>query len=223
MGETVKTGILGGSFDPVHLGHLSLAQSALDFFLLDQVLFIPTHQSPHKSAGQASPTARWEMLQHALSGKPQFRLDNIELQKKEVTYSIETLKAIHARSCKEDLYLILGADTFEQIHTWKDAKELMGYANFIIGTRPGFSWGTSKDLTQKIPLLTLGAMIPCKTSPHSIGFKNNKTGKTVTFFECPLLDISSTRIRENVQRGISVKKMLPSEVEQYIIHERLYL
>ncbi|PIR01777.1 MAG: nicotinate (nicotinamide) nucleotide adenylyltransferase [Nitrospinae bacterium CG11_big_fil_rev_8_21_14_0_20_45_15] len=219
---TIKTGIFGGSFDPVHLGHINLAQAALDTFSLNQVLFIPNHQSPHKSAGQASPSARLKMLELALSGKPQFKLDELEIRKPKVSYTIQTLKEIDKRSHNEEIYLILGIDAFEQIHTWKHAGDLMNYTNLIVGARPGFSWGTGDDLHQSPPLNTLGPMSLCEANRNWTRFQNQDTGKIVVFFECPLQDISSSKIRENVRRGISVKKMLPSEVEQYIIHERLY-
>jgi len=218
----IKTGIFGGSFDPVHLGHINLAQAALDTFSLNQVLFIPNHQSPHKSAGLASPSARLKMLELALSGKAHFKLDELEIRKPKVSYTIQTLEEIDKRSRNEEIYLILGIDAFEQIHTWKRAGDLMNYSNLIVGARPGFSWGTGVGLRESPPLHALGPMDLCEANRNWIRFENQNTGKTVVFFECPLQDISSSQIRENVRCGMSVKKMLPSEVEQYIIHERLY-
>lgn len=219
----LNMGILGGSFDPVHLGHINLAQTVLDFFSLERIYFIPAHQSPHKKAGKASTADRWKMLELALSEFPHFELDDIEIKREKVSYTIDTLKKIHEKSNDEEYYLILGADAFEQIHTWKNVEKIMQYANMIIGARHGSPWEADSIIAQKTPLQSLGRMEKIISKRGNAKFKNKETGKTIDFFECPLLDISSSQAREAIQHGLSVKKMLPSEVEQYIIHQSLYI
>ncbi len=215
----LKIGILGGSFDPVHLGHLHLANETLKAFSLDQILWVPAYISPYKL--DQEPTAashRLNMLQQAIAGKPKFKISDMEILRQGVSYSTDTVKKLTEENPNSNFNLIMGCDTFKEIYNWRNCEELFTLCNLIISNRPGFPYKESKKALDKI---NLKYQLIQSDSLKKI-FKCSSSHKTISFFEINPLDISSSQIRKAIQNGDSLKKMLPPKVERYIMEYRLY-
>jgi len=198
-----RFGIMGGSFDPIHYGHLMLAEQIRTQFHLDKVYFIPVGNAPHKAVGHMTDKMdRYEMTVLATMNNPGFAVSRIEIDSDTVSYTINTVKKLKEKLEKDDtLYFITGADAIIELETWKNFKELLGICKFIGATRPGID--TSK-MIQKIDEL-----------------KENY-GADISITMVPALAISSTDIRERVRDAQSIKYLLPEPVEQYIYEKNLY-
>ena len=221
--NTNKSGILGGTFDPVTLGHLGLARNIQERMNLDQIWFIPAWQSPHK-LDQPTTEAhhRSKMLKEALAPYPGFKISEIELNREKVSYTIDTLIELQDQYSDTEWYLILGMDTFQDFTTWKNVREILERVHLVVATRPGYT----NDLASKT-LQTLTDNLPFSYQLHqqengAQTYLCPETGKTLVFCDIEPLDISSSKIRERVRDGLSVKKMLPPEVERYIMAHHLY-
>ena len=219
-----KIGLLGGTFDPVHNGHLNLAEQAQKFFNLEKVLFIPAYRSPHKLALEpVSCEHRLSMLTLALEGLPRFSIDKVEINKNLVSYTIATLKELQLNHPEWNMFLILGADAFQDIDTWKQCSQLLDFCNILVGTRPGAELQVSDSVKKKLTLSTSATNDRATSSATDVKvFKNLEKGTGVTFFQISPLDISSKEIRQRIHRGEEVKNLLPHSVDHYIMRHRLY-
>ena len=219
-----KIGLLGGTFDPVHNGHLNLAEQAQRFFNLEKVVFIPAYRSPHKLALEpVSCEHRLSMLTLALEGLPRFSIDKMEINKNEVSYTIETLKELQLNHPEWNMFLILGADAFQDIDTWKQCSQLLDFCNILVGTRPGAELQVSDSVKKKLTLSTSATNNRATSSAMDVKvFKNLEKGTGVTFFQISPLDISSKEIRQRIHRKEEVKNLLPHSVDHYIMRHRLY-
>ena len=199
-----RIGLFGGSFDPIHNGHLHLAEEARCMAKLDQVLFIPTWVSPFKQdSSPASCKQRLDMVRIAISSNPGFAVSDMEIQREEVSYTADTLRRCKAMMGEETrLYFITGTDAFLSIEQWYQAEELLTRYSFIIGSRPGYR---EEDLDQVIRRV------------------QTQYGTDIVKIEIPRLEISSSDIRQNIQRGKSVRYLLPDPLVHYIERHRLYL
>jgi nicotinate-nucleotide adenylyltransferase len=218
-----KSGILGGTFDPITLGHLGLARGILEKINLDRIWFIPAWQSPHKQDQLPTDAShRLNMLKEALAPYPHFEISEIELDQKEVSYTINTLTALQNERPETEWYLILGMDTFRDFATWKNVREILERVHLAVATRPGYS----NDLASKtVQALIDDLPFAYQLQPQAKGVQTylcQKTGKTLIFCDIEPLDISSSKIRERIKSGLSVKKMLPPEIERYIMTHLLY-
>ena len=219
-----KIGILGGTFDPVTLGHLGLAKDMLEKINLDRVWFIPVWQSPHKpNQSAAEPYHRLNMLKEALAPCPQFEVSEIELNRQEVSYTIHTLAALQNQHPGIEWYLILGMDTFLDFESWKNVREILERVHLAIATRPGYLNNPAPNTLQAlIDNLPFSYQIHGQANDEACTYLSRETGKTLVFCDIKPIDVSSSEIRERVKGGLSVKKMLPPEVEQYIMAHLLY-
>ena len=144
----MKFGILGGSFNPVHLGHLLLAQEAKEMLGLERVFFIPYSQPPHKSAdGLLQSSHRLEMIRLAIRGNPSFEASDIEMKRGGVSYSVDTLRHLRKEFPSASFYFLIGSDAFQGLYAWKEAEELFRLCRFVIAERPRFPL---KDLPPQI-------------------------------------------------------------------------
>jgi nicotinate-nucleotide adenylyltransferase len=194
-----RIGIMGGTFDPIHHGHLVAAQEARWQFELDQVLFIPTGQPWQKPVGVSPAEDRYLMTVIATASNPAFTVSRLEIDHQGPTYTIDTLRRLRAGLPEGSrLFFITGADAFLQILTWKEPEQVLAEAEFIAATRPQFDLET---LVKRVP----GA-----------------TGR-VHRMEIPALAISSTDIRDRVARGAPVQYLVPDGVADYIQNRGLYL
>jgi len=188
---------MGGTFDPVHHGHLVAASEAQAFFGLDEVVFVPTGQPWQKSAREVtSAEHRYLMTVIATASNPLFSVSRVDIDRDGPTYTIDTLRDLSARYPDADLYFITGADALTEIFTWRDAGELFSLAHFVGCTRPGYEMDASS--LEGIP------------------------ADRVTILEIPALAISSTDCRERTAAGQPVWYLVPDGVVQYIAKHHLY-
>ncbi|WP_310305681.1 nicotinate-nucleotide adenylyltransferase [Nocardioides marmoribigeumensis] len=192
-----RLGVMGGTFDPIHHGHLVAASEVQSWFDLDEVVFVPTGE-PYQKAEREVSTAehRYLMTVIATASNPRFTVSRVDVDRDGPTYTVDTLTDLHAQHPDADLYFITGADALSNILTWRDSEELFALAEFVGCTRPGYAMDAS----------TLDGM------PHD----------RVTIVEIPALAISSTDCRERTGRGEPVWYLVPDGVVQYISKHGLY-
>ncbi|MBQ7266336.1 MAG: nicotinate-nucleotide adenylyltransferase [Firmicutes bacterium] len=195
--------IMGGTFNPIHNGHLVAAEWVRENIGADRVIFIPTGNPPHKKNDPAYNEHRYIMTVLATAENPNFEVSRMEIDNRDISYTVETLEKIKKHLNKDcSLYFITGADAVAEILTWKDPKRLLGMCKFVAVTRPGYN---KKNMEEKISDL----------EEH---YKGN-----IKLVEIPSLSISSTDIRNRVTSGLTVKYLLPRSVEEYIYKFSLYV
>jgi nicotinate-nucleotide adenylyltransferase len=213
-----KIGLFGGTFNPVHLGHLRAAEIVQKRFLLDRILFIPSYIPPHKDKAEiASPSHRLKMVEIAVRGFSHFIPCSIEIDAEEKSYSIITINRIKKLYPKSWIFFILGIDAFLEVETWKDYEQLLEECFFIVISRPGYVLDEAKKILngkyrEKVYTLTKSESI------------NDKMLLSFRIFLLPIqaLDIASTEIRGIIKSGNSLKGMVSEKVEAYIRENRLY-
>jgi len=201
-----KIGIMGGTFNPVHHGHLVTAQEALDQFGLDEVIFIPTGDPPHKIEDLlAHAEDRYLMTVIATSSNSSFFVYRIEIDRKGKSYTIDTVKELRKLfGSGSELYFITGADAILEILTWKNTREIVTLAKFIAATRPGYDLSKIKEL--KATLFD----------------SEDEADRRIFIMEIPALAISSTDIRQRIKIGRPVNYLVPEGVNNYILKHGLY-
>jgi nicotinate-nucleotide adenylyltransferase len=220
--DECQIGILGGSFDPIHIGHLGLAQEIYEKFDLDQVLFIPVFQAPHKKkAPLASSIYRLDMLKLALKDSSHFSISDKEIHRKEVSYTIDTLNDLQIEFPNSKLLLIIGYDNLFKLDSWKDAFKIMKRYTIVVASRPGMNSNFSE---KKILEMFKGhsPYISCKTTSEDQEFYHQETGSRLIVCNITPRDISSSLVREKLAQGQSMENLLPREVERYIIEKKIY-
>jgi nicotinate-nucleotide adenylyltransferase len=191
----VNKGILGGSFDPIHLGHLCIAQDAMDGLHLDKVVFMPAAQAPLKPGSVvASNAQRLAMIKASIDGEPRFEVSDLELKRGGTSYTMDTVSALHADSPEDRLFWIIGADQIARLSRWMRIGELVNEVEFICLERPGVP-------ACPIPLIPGLRLHRCKGRP---------------------LDISSTEIRKRVRQGLALDGLMPHKAIAYIRENHLY-
>lgn len=195
--------IMGGTFDPIHYGHLVTAEAVRHEFNIDQVLFMPTGQPPHKSRENITHSEhRYLMTVLATATNPSFNVSRLEIDRKGITYTIDTIKdLIKIYGTDIELYFITGADALSHILMWKDSEDLLKMCTFVAVTRPEYH---KEELIERIELI-----------------RNDYQSK-IHFLEVPALSISSTNIRDRIKKGMPIKYLLPESVENYIYKFKLY-
>ena len=213
----MKIGLFGGTFDPIHWGHLRSAEEVSETFALDRVYFIPAAVPPHKRGHTTTPALdRLQMVRLAVAKNPKFSVSTVEISRPGVSYSIDTIRefagSMHAR---DSLYFIIGLDAFREIGTWKDFAAIFPLCNFIVTSRPG-----SKE---KDPLKGTGVAVK-KLFCYDFKGKNyrHECGTRVYFDELTDIAISASEIRALVQAGKSIRYLVPPTVEKYIHRRGLY-
>lgn len=201
-----RTGIFGGSFNPIHAAHLVVAERARDERSLDRILFIPARQPPHKPAKPVAPAAdRLRMVELAIQGNDSFEASRLELDRAGPSYTLTTVRQLRDGLGKDaELFLVLGADSVHDMPTWWHARDLVREVEIIPVVRPGYS--LEKDLDD------LSRMF---------GADWARRVRELTV-HAPSMDISSTEIRERVAAGRSIRYLVPEPVRQYILSRGLY-
>lgn len=213
----MKWGLLGGTFDPIHLGHLRCAEEVLEIFALDRIIFIPASRPPHKiDACATSFYHREHMIRLAIEGNPAFSFSDVENRRKGKSFSVETVDYFLKRYSEDlDLYFILGQDAFCQIQTWKNWEELLLSCNFVVMRRPGYE---DVGLSEVVPAAIASQFT---YDEHVKGFKG-PTGRVIFFQEVTLLAISASDIRRRLKEGRSIRYLVPDAVCHYIFQNSLY-
>ena len=190
-----RTGLFGGSFDPVHNAHVALARLALAQLQLDELRWIPAGQPWQKTRRLADGADREAMVRLAIAGEPRFVLDRSELRRHGVSYTLDTVREFAAAEPGTEWFLILGQDQYATLHTWRDWRELLGLVTLAIANRPGTGTGVNAQVAAA-------------------------THEAVTL---PMMDISSTEARRRVGAGEPIADLVPEPVARYIERRRLYL
>jgi nicotinate-nucleotide adenylyltransferase len=213
----VRLGIFGGTFNPIHLGHLRAAEEVRFKAGLDKIIFVPSGNPPLKSAGLIDAVHRFEMVKHAVSSNKNFVLSDIELQSKGKSYTVNTVGSLIREYAEHELCLILGIDAFLDIPNWKQPERLISLIDFVVILRPGFSL---KGFN-KTPYL-LGRACN-EEGLQDVKIMKLVSGRKVTIVETTPIGISSTEIRRLLKSGMSIKYLVPEKVEKYIIINKLFV
>jgi len=215
-----KLGILGGTFNPIHYGHLSAAETIRERLNLSKILFIPSYQPPHKhEADIPSAQHRMNMIELAIAGNPAFESSDIEITRRGKSFTIDTIEALVRRQPQAELYFIIGIDSFLEIRTWHQWERLLALCSFVVISRPGFRFA---DL-EKIDFMRQAEDDLARLDRGACSQAILKAGAYTVILEMiPLHDISSTDIRKRLKAHESTKYLLPAEVETYIIGHNLY-
>lgn len=195
----MRTGLLGGTFDPIHIGHLGAASAALDCAGLDRVILVPSAQPPHRGAAVASAEDRLAMCRLAIEGEPRFEVSDVEVRRGGRSYTVDTLREIRARLPADELYLILGWDAATMLRTWRDPQGVAELATIVVVSRPGTPAPGPMDL-QSAGLASDRVVLCLRSTP----------------------DVSGSALREAIARGETVSGKLPGRVGEYIAAHHLY-
>jgi nicotinate-nucleotide adenylyltransferase len=194
MKRNARIGLLGGTFNPIHVGHLLIAQDAMEALDLDRVKFIPAATPPHKPLDRnISGTQRLRMVRLAIRGCERFEADDIEVRRGGPSYSVETVGELGLRHPGAEFYFIIGSDSLGELPLWREIRRLARLCTFVVVARPGFAAGMPKGL-----------------------------GLRCRFVEGHLCEISSSEIRRRLARGQSVRWLVPEAVLRYIRRVKLY-
>lgn len=203
--DTKKVGILGGTFDPIHMAHLIIAEAAYDAFSLDEVLLMPSGHSylkDNRAQKVLPPETRFEMTRLAAADNPHFTASDFEIQRKGNTYTSETLRALRALHPDHEYYFIVGADSVRTILTWKDPEIIFQNCTLLAAIREDG--------------------VPTEEFLKAVDNLRTEYGARIHILEIPAIGISSTDIRNRVKSGRSIHYLVPERVERYIIDSGIY-
>ncbi len=209
-----RIGLFGGTFDPIHYGHINTANHIANWLSLKELSLIPCHIPPHKSSASATAQQREEMVQLVCNQQPLFTLDNRELTKTSTSYTVETLAQIkqeHPNSC---LFFIIGMDSLLSFTTWHRWQEILKLAHIVVSTRPGYNLANSNQATKD--LLT-------KHLADSLSAITNKSSGCILLSPENNHNISSSQIRCSLKEQLPVQNLLPENIYRYINRYKLYL
>jgi len=192
-----KIGIFGGSFNPIHLGHLIFAQEALHQYQLDKIIFIPTSNPPHKDPAELiGGHHRLKMVELAIHENSRFEVSDVELKREGKSYTIDTLEALQKeKNGNAEFFLLVGMDMLSEIFTWKEAEKLINLCWFLGAPRHGYSWELLDD----------------------------RMKRRVKLVEMPIIDIAARTIRYRIRNNQPVRYWVPESVYHYLYHNELYL
>jgi len=189
-----RVGLFGGSFDPVHNAHLALARAALEQLRLDELRWVPAGQPWQKTRRLTEARHREAMVRLAIEGEPRFVLDAVELRRQGVTYTLDTVRDLHAAHPGTEWFLILGQDQYATLHTWRDWRELLGLVTLVVAGRPGAATAVDAEVARFTPCVV----------------------------DLPAMDVSATDVRRRIGAGESFADLVPDPVRSYIARHRLY-
>lgn len=223
----MRIGIMGGTFDPIHLGHLRAAEEIYWAFGMDRIIFVPAARPPHKEEARvASAIHRYEMVSLATVFTPYFTVSPIELQREGKSYSVETVREIQRQTGPQTaLYFIVGVDAFLEMSEWREAKELLTLARVIVTARPGWRLDEVERLLTPDQRRLLGHptfkyLKVSEIEPERV--EGELVPRQVLLVEVVSLDIASREIRQLVEEGRSIRHLVPDTVAAYMAKNRLY-
>lgn len=212
----MRLGIFGGTFNPIHYGHLRSAEEVREAQQLDRVLFVPAATPPHKGrADLAAAEQRFAMVRRAVAGVPAFRASRVEIDRPGRSYSVDTLALLRRRHRDARLVFIIGLDAFREIGTWKEPERLFGLCDVVVTSRPPWA---DIDLAAAIPVVARGDFRYNRARNEL----THASGHRVIFQRISDLAISATGVRRLRRAGRSIRFLVPAAVERYIERENLY-
>lgn len=198
-----RLGILGGTFDPIHIGHLEIAKSIYEQLHLEKIIFIPAYIAPHKVGQDFAPAMdRYIMTKLAIEPYPYFTVSDMELKRSGVSYTYDTLVELHKIYPEHEFFFIIGADSVTGLHTWHRYQEMFELTTFVGAERPGYD---NSAIVQAVKNL------------------GKRAEEKIMLLDTPENSISSTSIREKIRKGESLNGLVPQAVEAYILEHKLYL
>ncbi|HTZ17406.1 MAG TPA: nicotinate-nucleotide adenylyltransferase [Dissulfurispiraceae bacterium] len=210
----MRLGIFGGTFNPIHFGHLRAAEAVRDLIDLDKVIFMPSGNPPLKASGLADASRRYAMTRLATQTNVNFLVSDIEMRENEKSYTVDTIDRLSVTYPDDRLFFILGLDAFLDLPNWREPERVIGSIDFIIVARPGF----------EVKELNASPFIESAVSEFRDGVISRRLrgGRTAFIAAVSAFDISSTTIRQLVREGRSIKYLVPESVEQYLLSHNLY-
>ena len=220
MERLKRIGLYGGTFDPVHNGHLAVAKGLLKLFALDQVLFIPAHVAPHKREARVTPALqRYAMLVLATQGEAQLCVSSVEINAPERPYTVDTLSRMQSELGREaQLFVIMGADSWMEITTWREWERVLTLTDIVVVTRPGYEVGTAHvtpSIRERVVDLRRGRG-SCEEALNGGG------GTRIYLSDAVVMDVSATAIRRAARDGAELGEMVAPPVAEYIRKYSLY-
>ena len=216
MTEPGRIGILGGTFDPFHLGHLALARTARTTLRLDEVRIVPSNVPPHRAAPGASSYHRFAMAALGIAEEPGLVLDDVEMALDGPSFTTTTLARFHEKGfTPSQIFFIVGADAFAEIATWRDYPHVLDAANFVVIARPGL---TASSLPERLP--ELKARMRSVSHPSHLSHLSHPS--TILLMDLETPDVSGTRIRQRARSGASLDGLVPPLVAAHIAAHHLY-
>jgi nicotinate-nucleotide adenylyltransferase len=215
MNAAVRIGILGGTLDPIHMGHLDAVAAAREALSLDRVLIVPAHIPPHRSEPVSSPFHRFAMAALAISGIGGLEVSDLELASPGPSYTADTLPRLqtHLGLLPSQIFFIIGADAFAEIETWSRYPAVLDLAHFVVVSRPGLPLSRMRD---RLPQLRHRMRLPRRQTADTVD------GTLIFLVDAPTADVSSTAIRQRITDGASLSGMVPPAVESHILQHGLY-
>ncbi|HUA34008.1 MAG TPA: nicotinate-nucleotide adenylyltransferase [Candidatus Binataceae bacterium] len=212
----MRVGLFGGSFNPIHLGHLRSAEEVREALKLDLIYFIPAASPPHKAEGDLAPAEhRLAMVRLATKGNRHFMVSDIEVRRMGRSFTIETVRYFNSTLRQPaPLYLMMGMDQFNEFDTWREADELVRLCNLAVHTR----LNEEQDGPSRISVATLDRFGYSRSDDHYV----HPSGNTLSFVQTTFLPISATAIRHKLQQGESINYLVPGDVVDYIKRHALY-
>lgn len=198
-----KIGIMGGTFNPIHFGHLILAEAAYEQYHLDKVLIMPAKEPSHKTISDTiTEEDRVEMVKRAIKGNDHFELSLLEINREGITYTIDTLTELHEEDSEIEYYFIMGADSLFHFNSWKEPEKILKLTNILVANR---DLSTFSALNSQIDYLS-----------------DKYDEANISLLDTPNLEISSHALRKRVRQNLSIKYYVPESVEEYIKEHGLY-
>lgn len=212
----LRIAFFGGSFDPPHLGHMAIANALIRQFELDEFVFVPAFHAPHKRSAPTHAFDRYAMLCLATQNESRMTVSRIEIEMPQKPYSVETLDRLTQMLPHEEIFFVMGADSWRDIRTWREWEKLLTLTDHIVVTRPGYQIETdhvTNDVRERI-IDVRGGEVPVKTDPHALN---------IYFTDKVDIDLSATEIRRKIKDGDdSWREDVPESAAKYIIKYQIY-
>ncbi len=215
-----RVGIFGGTFNPIHVGHLRAAEEVVEALALERLIFVPCAEPPHKRSAGADPIAparaRLAWIRAALADNPRLEVDPIELERGGPSYSVDTLRAIGSRTAPELPVFVIGQDAFQEVAAWREPEALFRLAHFAVMTRPPAAKGSLCDW------LPEGLRDDFALAPDGLSARHRRAPSWLRVVEITALDVSASDIRRRLREGRSVRYLLPESVRTLVIESGAY-
>jgi len=220
MTRAARVGIYGGTFNPIHIGHLRAAEEVAEALDLERIVFVPSAQPPHKQASASDPIApaadRLAWVRDAVADNPRFSVDSIEVDRGGASYAVDTLRCLGRQTDPERPVFIIGQDAFVEIGSWREPAQLLTLAHFAVTTRPPIASGSLADWIPKSLAPTIEIAADGRSARH------RSADTWIRVLEISLLDVSSSDIRARIRAGRSVRYLIPDSVSEAIAHSNAF-